>query len=344
VSFSVSLNQLLFKEKKMTTPDIKVHHEWGKLKEAIVGTPIGLRMPTWSDEYEFLTPDVQQFLKTNQGKLLKDADPDLYEGSVSQMEAFSDLLRSLGVVVHRAEPLTDDEVDYLVNFKAGVQQCFTRDPMLVIGNNIIETSMREFERRKERFGIRRGVGDRLTEGNANWISMPQAVPVRGTSGYGPGPFLEGGDILLAGRDIYAGYSGHASNLAGINWLQRFLGPDYRVHPIALKRGFLHLDVVLSLPRPCLAIVCRDAFVDGLPDFLDGWDLIDVSVEATTRLACNGLVLDEKTYICAEEHTDVAEALTKHGQTVHTLLYDTVSLWGGSFRCSHHPLIRESNLD
>ncbi len=217
----------------MTIPDIKVHHEWGKLKEAVVGTPIGLRMPTWSDEYEFLTPDVQQFIKTNQGKLLKDADPDLNKSSVSQMEDFSDLLRSLGVVVHRAELLTDDEIDYLVNFKAGVQQCFTRDPILVIGNNIIETSMREFERRKERFGIRRGVGDRLTEGNANWISMPQAEPVRGTSGYGLGPFLEGGDILLAGRDIYAGYSGHASNLAGINWLQRFLGPDYRVHPFAI---------------------------------------------------------------------------------------------------------------
>jgi len=107
---------------------------------------------------------------------------------------------------------------------------------------------------------------------------------------------------------------------------------------------LHLDVVLSLPRPGLAIICREAFVDGIPDFLNGWDLIDVSVEDTTRLACNGLVLDEKTYLCAEEHEHIAEALVKHGQTVHTLLYDTVSLWGGSFRCSHHPLIRESKLD
>lgn len=328
----------------MTTSEIKVHHEWGALKEAIVGTAETLLVPAWSDEYEFLIPEIQQFVKYNQGKPLKDADPDLYERSVSQMEAFCDLLRSLDVVVHRAEPFTDDETDFLVNFKAGVQQCFTRDPILVIGNNIIETSMREFERRKERFGIRRGLGGRLTESNANWVSMPQPIPVRGMGGYGPGPFLEGGDVLLVGRDIYVGHSGHASNLAGISWLQRFLGPDYRVHPIPLKRGFLHLDVVLSLPRPGLAIVCREAFEEGLPDFLNGWDLVDVSVDDTTRLACNGLVLDEKTYICAEEHEHVAEALGKHGQTVHTLLYDTVSAWGGSFRCSHHPLIRESNLD
>ena len=81
---------------------------------------------------------------------------------------------------------------------------------------------------------------------------------------------------------------------------------------------MYLDVVLSLPRPGLAITCREAFEESLPDFLNGWDLIDVPVEATTRLACNGLVLDENTYICAEEYEDVAEALAKHGQTVHTL--------------------------
>ncbi|WP_406657018.1 arginine deiminase-related protein [Methanolobus sp. ZRKC2] len=323
---------------------IKVHHEWGKLKEAIVGTAVSMRIPEWSDEYEFVTPEVQQFIKENQGKLLKDADNDLYENSVAQMDAFVKLLESLGVVVHRAEPLTADEEDFLVNFKKGVQQCFTRDPVLVIGNNVIETSMREFDRRKERFGIRRALEKRLEDSNANWISMPQAVPVRGTGGYGPGPFLEGGDVLLVGHDIYAGYSGHGSNLAGIQWLQRFLGTEYKVHPIRLKRGFLHLDVVLSLPRPGLAIICRDAFMDKLPEFLNGWDLIDVSVDDTTRLACNGLVLDEKTYICASEHKGVAEALKKHGQTVYTLPYDKISLWGGSFRCSHHPLIRESNLD
>jgi N-dimethylarginine dimethylaminohydrolase len=213
----------------------------------------------------------------------------------------------------------------------------------VIGNNVIETSLREFERRKERFGIRRAIQDRLTDSNANWVSMPQAEPVR-SAGYGPGPFLEGGDVLLVGRNIYAGYSGHGSNLAGIQWLQRFLGSEYRVHPIRLKRGFLHLDVVLSLPRPGLAIICREAFMDGLPDFLEDWDLIDVSVEDTARLACNGLVLDENTYVCAAEHEYVAEALIQHGQNVHTMLYDSVSLWGGSFRCSHHPLIRESELD
>lgn len=323
--------------------EIKVHHEWGTLKEAVVGTAVSLRVPNWSDEYEFLTPEIQQFVKDNQAKLMKEAAPDWYDQSVSQMDSLVALLEARGVIVHRAKPLTADEEDFLRQYKAGIQQCFTRDPILVIGNNVIETSLREFERRKERFGIRRAIEQRLVSSNANWVSMPQAAPVREV-GYGPGPFLEGGDVLLVGRDIYAGYSGHASNLAGIQWLQRFLGPEYRVHPIRLNRGFLHLDVVLSLPRPGLAIVCRDAFMDGLPDFLDGWDLIDVSVEDTVRLACNGLVLDQETYLYASEHERLGDELTKHGQQVITVLYDTISQWGGSFRCSHHPLVRESELD
>ena len=323
--------------------EIKVNHEWGMLKEAIVGTAESVRIPLWSDEYVFLTTDIQEFIKVNQGKLLRDADPAAYDRTVAQVDALIEFLEGRGITVHQSKPFSSDEESFLENFKIGTQQIFTRDPILVIGNNVIETSMREPERRKERFGIRRAIEDRLVSSNANWLSMPQAVPAR-VDGYGPGPFLEGGDVLLIGRDIYAGYSGHASNLAGIQWLQRFLGPEYRVHPVKLKRGFLHLDVVLSLPRPGLAIVCRDAFADGLPDFLGGWDLIEVSVEATTRLSCNGLVLDQETYLCAAEHEEVAEALAKHGQEVHTILYDAVSLWGGSFRCSHHPLVRESELN
>lgn len=323
--------------------EIKVNHEWGTLKEAIIGTAKSVRVPLWSNEYEFLTTDIQQFIKANQGSFLRDADPAVYDQTVAQVSALKKFLEDKGITVHQSKSFTSDEESFMENFKVGTQQIFTRDPILVVGNNIIETSMREPERRKERFGIRRAIEDRIVESGANWVSMPQAIPAR-TDGYGPGPFLEGGDVLLVGRDIYAGYSGHASNSAGIRWLQHFLGPEYRVHPVKLRRGFLHLDVVLSLPRPGLAIVCRDAFAEGLPEFLDGWDLIDVSVEATTRLACNGLVLDQNTYLCATEHEEVAAELTRHGQEVHTLIYDTVSLWGGSFRCSHHPLVRESELN
>ena len=126
--------------------------------------------------------------------------------------------------------------------------------------------------------------------------MPPAVPSpeEDGGGWGPGPFIEGGDVFLLGRDIYVGVSGNATNPAGVRWLQQYLGDGYRVHPIRLTETFLHLDCCLATLRPGLAIVCRDAFVDGLPDFLDGWTLLDVSLEdATERLACNGLVMTSR---------------------------------------------------
>ena len=68
-------------------------------------------IPNWSDEYEVVTK-VQQFIK-KQGQLLKDALPISLTKAWRQMDAFADLLRSLGssfIVRHRSP--ADDEADF----------------------------------------------------------------------------------------------------------------------------------------------------------------------------------------------------------------------------------------
>jgi len=67
-------------------------------------------------------------------------------------------------------------------------------------------------------------------------------------------------------------------------------------------------------------------------------------DAETKLACNSLILDEKTILVAEELPDLANALAKAGQEVITTPFDVVYLWGGAFRCWHHPLVRDSRMD
>jgi N-dimethylarginine dimethylaminohydrolase len=104
---------------------------------------------------------------------------------------------------------------------------------------------------------------------------------------------------------------------------------------------LHLDCVLATPRPGLALVCRAGFLDGLPAFLKGWQLVEVSArDAEEKLAANGLVLDERTILVAAELPRLADALSKAGQEVVTTPFSAVYLWGGAFRCWHHPLVRE----
>ncbi len=176
--------------------------------------------------------------------------------------------------------------------------------------------------------------------------MPPAVPAPedDNGDWGPGPFIEGGDVFLLGRDIYVGNSGNASNSAGVSWLAQCLGDRYRVQEIELTEKFLHLDCCLATPRPGLAIICREAFVGSLPSFLKDWKLIDVPFEdAKEKLACNGLVLDEKTILIASGLDYLARGLHDAGQEVIETPFDAVYQYAGAFRCWHHPLVRRSTL-
>jgi N-dimethylarginine dimethylaminohydrolase len=336
----------------MSTQSIMVHHEWGRLREAVVGSPylrIGTGIPRYAhnmmsaESIEMIGSLIRDVPRT-----LADAHAELHKKAVIQMEAAITVLRERGITVHQVKPYETAEEAFLEDISIGFSQLyFPRDPVLVIGNTFIETSMYHPMRRKERFPIRRSIGARLQAGGARIASLqePFPLPEAGDGGFGPGPFIEGGDVFVLGRTIYVGNTGNASNRAGILGLRDILGHEYSVDEIRLSRKFLHLDCVLSTPRPGLAIVCREGFLEGLPSFLEGWKLIEVSADdAEKKLATNGLIIDEKTIMIAAELPELADALSKAGQDVITTPFDAVFIMGGAFRCWHHPLVRESDRD
>ncbi len=325
---------------------IKVEREWDPLREAIVGRPftrIGASMPKLTHNY--MPPEsvgmAEQMMATHAGSTLAEALPLLHELAVNQMAAASEILTSRGVVVRQVEELSPDEEAFLSTLSdRNATQYFPRDPVVAVGDAFIETGMRFPMRRAERFAIRRTLDGILPA--ASLVSMPEPPPQpeAADGGFGPGPFLEGGDVMLFGDDILVGVSGNASNQAGIEWLQALVGPRRRVHPVRVSSRFLHLDCILATPREGLAIVCREGFVDGIPDLLRDWDFIDVPAgEAEAKLAVNVLVVDESTTIVAEEAPEVAEALAAAGQDVVTTPFAGVFLFGCAFRCWHHPMRR-----
>ena len=328
----------------MTCGRVKVHHEWGALKEAIVGIGETMIIPRWSEEYEYLAEQSQSFVRAHQEQPLADADPEGFELMLEQLESFVDILQQRGVTVHRPRSVSESELNYMTEIGRGICQLFPRDPILVIDDTVIETALREPVRRRERFSIRDTLVPNLKEGDHKYVSMPEPEPPGSATDCGRGPFLEGGDVVLNGYEVYVGLSGHASNLAGVTWLRQFLGEQYRVTPVGINPALEHLDCVLSLPKPGLAVICREAIVGDLPDSLRDWDVIEVSIEEAKALAVNGLILDKNTYICGDNQPRLAEALTKHGLEVITLAFDAVTRWSGGMRCAHHPLVRESDLD
>jgi glycine amidinotransferase len=326
---------------------IQVHYEWGTLKEVVVGIPY-FRIPEELPDYlkNFYPVTYYRFLDENRGKTIEQADPTLYGKMTEQMNAAIEILRNHGIKVHRPEELNQAEQKYLDDqeYTGGIQ-LFPRDPMLVIGDNFIETEPLGPLRRRERFGIRRAIYGRLLNSNAKVVSMPPALPSdNNKETLRPSPILEGGDVFVMGKDIYVGVSGNGSNAEGVEWLQQYLGSEYTVQKIELTSKFLHLDCCLATPRKGLAIVCCEAFEKGLPEFLRDWQLIELPIEqACERMGCNGLILDENTILIHTDLPDLVKKLENAGQKVITTPFDAIYRFSGAFRCWHHPLVRESSV-
>jgi N-dimethylarginine dimethylaminohydrolase len=314
------------------------HHEWGKLREVVIGiSPAEDFVVFHEDSQRWLLPPANAFSRQHTGRRLVDIDPDRAHRIERQVEALAELVAREGVTVHRPQRLDGDERTFLAPNGEGAQ-LFARDGMIVVGNHLIDASIRLKCRQRERYGLRSVIQEAVRTHGAHWSSVPLGSP-----GCVDGPFLEGGDTLLNGREVYVGISGCASDLAGVDWLQALLGDKYRVLAVAMKSNVLHLDCALSLVRPGLLIWCPEKFIDGLPMSLRDWDAITVSRDEANLLATNGLVLEEGRVIVDADNARVIKELRKRGVDVIPLPFDGPISTGGGLRCAHHPLLRESVL-
>jgi N-dimethylarginine dimethylaminohydrolase len=318
---------------------VSVNHEWGKLEEVILGTADYLTIPGYFRTIESGFGDKRgnrDWIMNYGGVPLEKADPADYERVKHQIDTLATVLEDRGIRVHRPEPLSlsSEEMAFMSDLQKGSSFLFSRDPTIVIGNRIIETSMKLPMRAKEIFTARRIIRTILKEGGTDYAAVPFVSPAFGDDGI----YLEGGDVILNGSKIYVGNSGNASSEAGIEWLRNYLGSDYTVEEIKVKE-FQHLDCVLSLIRPGLGLICPEGIVGDLPPSLKDWDFIHVPLEEARKLACNVLVLDEETVIIDERFGWLGEELRKRGETVIEIPYDAVAKFGGGFRSSHNPIRR-----
>ncbi|AZQ64328.1 hypothetical protein EI427_19555 [Flammeovirga pectinis] len=325
--------------------NIGVDFEYGTLKEVIVGPP-NMYMPKKLPAYlkDFLSEDAYQMYEKLAGSTVEKVYPEIHKKQVEQVDAVVELLRSRGVKVHVCEHLTEAEKKFGVNQVDSYQSnTYMRDAMVVIDNNFIETNMFDPGRRRDRFSIRRTLQERLKGSNAKIVAMPEPIIDWDGDSFADGIFLEGGDTFVLGKNILVGNTGNASNTAGIEWLQNYLGEEYNVQEVRLSNNFVHLDCVLSTLRPGLALIVKEAFLDGIPDLIKDWTFVDVSPEdAEKYLATNALVLDNKTVLMSASLGHISKEIRKHNHEVIEMPFDALEWQGGSFRCWHHPLIREVN--
>lgn len=260
-----------------------------------------------------------------------------------ERDSLKALLESYGVEVLMPRKLNEHEKETALlpeglTGGAGMTNFFSRDPIFVVGNNIIELNMKDKQRRCEVFAMRDILTAESAKGDCKYLSMPRINNFDETGT----PFLEGGDILLLGKTVYVGVSDHATNEYGYEWLKSYLSAfGYEVKAVRVQADYFHLDCVMSFVREGLMIVCEDYLPDGIPEEFASWDKIFVPSEMADRLAVNGLPLNEEVYL-----TDMAfrntlgKELEKRGVRTEYLDFRFTRTHKGAFRCSVNPLLRE----
>lgn len=225
----------------------------------------------------------------------------------------------------------------------GYSNFFVRNPFFTVGNHVIEGSLRFLHRRKEVLPVRDILERHVYPADSIYVAAPQpAVATPGDETLGRGPFIEGGDVLVLGKQVFVGNSGLASNTQGVKWLQKLLAPSgYQVHEVRLHPEILHLDCALGMVRDGLMVVCPDAFLDGIPAAFSKWDRIPVTMEQASQLATNGLPISPKVYVTDPAFESIGAQLETRGIKVEYVDFKISRSFGGAFRCSTLALLRAS---
>ncbi|AVF26570.1 amidinotransferase family protein [Paenibacillus larvae subsp. larvae] len=327
---------------------VLVESEFAPLKRVVLaqsqyGAPTEENLEKYKD-YLPDSPEGDIYIEKLYGKDVAEVYPELQKRWEAEKENLEKVLKKYGVEVLRPRLLTEKEKKD--RKEVGYSNFFARDPFFVIGQFIVEGTMKYEHRIKEVMTVRHILEQEAEKNECLYLAAPQADRL-GEFFDMKGPFLEGGDVLVLNKEIFVGTSGLASNRDGIIWLRNFLSNfDYTVTEVPLHPEILHLDCALSLLRDGLMIICEEAFPEGIPESLKEWDKVSVSLEDAQKLITNGLPLNEKVYVTDPEfRSSIGEQLTKRGIKVEYVDYSISRQFGGSFRCTTQPLLRinEKNM-
>lgn len=282
-------------------------------------------------------PQAAEIIDALWGKRFGEVYPQHQAAWEAERDNLAALLAAHGVEVLRPRLFTEAEKQ--AQAQTGYANFFVRDPWFTVGAHVIEGSLRFPHRRLEVLTSRPLLCERVVESAAAYVSIP--IPEVAPPGQaGPGPYLEGGDVLVLGRTVLVGESGMATDAAGIRWLAKYLAPHgFTVVPVRLPHHVLHLDCALGPVREGLLVACPDRLPDGLPGPLRGWECVEVDEDEAAQMATNGLPIDAGTYITDPAFERVGAQLEQRGITVEYLDFSVSRLFGGAFRCSTQPLSR-----
>ena len=323
-------------------PTFGAYTDFGVLRAAIVGSAEGLALPPFNPTLHHYNDELQTALRKSGDRPLFVADvmPERWEKTVQQLDQLAALYERNGVRVYRPRPYSETETEYLAYLQPGHSLLYPADPVYTLGKRYFELNIRRAYRRKEVFPLRDIVAPMIAaDDQAEHIVMPAPQPFDPSSG-GPGPYLEGGDMICYRNHLFVGESDIASNRAGTDWLEAQIAPDYQVHRMPMKGTVLHLLGAMVLVREGLLILYRDELACALPRPLRDWEVIEISDAEARAYATVGVSLDEQHYVIPAGLDRVNEELDRRGVEPVPIDFDSVGYWGGCVSCATQAISRE----
>tara|TARA_B100000029_G_scaffold194888_1_gene192946 strand:- start:8141 stop:9160 length:1020 start_codon:yes stop_codon:yes gene_type:complete len=316
--------------------------DFGRLRAAIVGSADGLALPPFNPTLHHYNDEVQTALRRSgdQPLLVAEVMPERWHKTVEQLDQLAALYESNGVQVYRPRPYSEEETEYLAHLQPGHSLLYPADPVYTLGKRYFELNIRRAYRRKEVFPLREIVAPMISsDAEASHVVMPAPQPFEPSSG-GPGPYLEGGDMICYQNHVFVGESDIASNRAGTDWLESHITPEYQMHRMPMKGTVLHLLGAMVLIREGLLILYRDELNCDLPEPLKDWDVIEISEAEARAYATVGVSLDDERYIIPAGLHRVNEELDRRGVQPIPIDFEHVGYWGGCVSCATQAISRD----
>jgi N-dimethylarginine dimethylaminohydrolase len=156
--------------------------------------------------------------------------------------------------------------------------------------------------------------------------------------------IEGGDVHIIRRGLLLiGYSGERTTQGGaLQLAAAFEAKGWEVRLQPFQEHFLHLDVLLCMAAPDLAVACIDVLDEEFQAWLagKGIELIPVPYRETMELGCNLLSLGDGRVVSPRRNRILNERLKAHGLTVLDPELSLFTQGGGGAHCMTMPLARD----
>jgi N-dimethylarginine dimethylaminohydrolase len=337
---------------------ISSNNEWGKLRSIVIGEASGANWPTMDPTFA-INWETTLFKEVLHPKgpvpqhVIDEANEDLDE--------LCKVLQSAGVEVYR--PLDNNYTASIGNTKWTSDQMYgycPRDTHLVIGNNVVEAPMSYRARQMEADSLSHVRQDAIQDG-ANWIAAPRPMLPIGTHYHTNDkvfllenePIFDAANCLRLNNDILY-LKSCTGNRRGADWLQRFLGNEYRVHVLDDVYAYSHIDSTIAPIHDGLVVLNRSRIkLENMPEIFakNNWDIIwfedpyPISFYkypyASPWIGMNLLMIDPKTAIVDKNQLGLIKQLEQHNIEVWAMQLRHSRTLGGGFHCVTLDLYRDS---